>query len=190
MTGPIIRNYDKTVYKKCIKCRGWKPREDIIDEETQEVSIKRGFGRHPDSSDSLQSICLLCKNVMNVVARKRNVTQRIRHHTGTRCLTQLGDLAPKGLVANLEDYLGYKILSLVRHLSRELKNHESCKRTLKDALNEGYHIDHIKPLSSFPVIRDGAVDWGVFRECWAPTNLRAIPAGENLAKGATYDDKS
>lgn len=193
MTGPIIRNYDKRLYKKCIKCRAWKPREALTNDEG--VDIKKGFGNHNDSSDGLQSICYTCKNVMNNKARSRNVTARIRHHTGTRCLTQLGkEHTPKNFVANLEDYLGYKISTLVRHLSKDLKTREGSKRKLRDALNEGYHIDHIKPLSKFPVIVDEAagalshVDWDVFRECWAIENLTAIPAEENLAKGAKYDE--
>ncbi len=194
MAGPIIRNYDKRIYKKCIKCRGWKARDDILGEDGD--NIKRGFGKHASSSDGLQSICLLCKNAMNVKARSRNVTQRIRHHTGTRCLTQLGKIAPKNLVANLEEHLGYKIRTLVRHLSTDLKEREGKGRKLRDALSEGYHIDHIRPLSSFEVVNCGGiggdairyVDWVTFRDCWAISNLQAIPSAENLAKGAQFDD--
>ena len=189
MVGPIVRDYDKRLYKKCIKCRSWKPREDL--EDANGTLVKRGFGKHADSSDGLQSICFLCKNVMGNKAREKNVTARIRHHTGTRCLTQLGKaLTPPNFVANLEDYLGYKISTLVKHLSADLKSREGKSRKLRDALNDGYHIDHITPLSSFDVIGEGMageemVDWDTFRECWAISNLRAIPAEENLAKGAS-----
>ena len=195
MVGPIVREFDKRIWKKCIKCRGWHPREDILNEDGS-VQRKHGFGKHEDSSDGLQSICFFCKNAMNIKSRSRNVTARVRHHTGTRCLTQLGKkLTPPKFVANLEDYLGYKIPTLVKALSRDLKEREGPKRKLRDALNEGYHIDHIKPLSSFPVIyRTQAqveeVDWDVFRECWSITNLRAIPADENLAKGADYETQA
>lgn len=181
------RTYDKKLYKKCIKCRNWYPREDIEDAHDGHV-LKRRFGRNEQSSDGLQSICYSCKNVLNTTARSKNATQRIRHHTGTRCLTQLGKVAPKGFVANMEDYLGYKITTLVKALGKRLKEDEGPKRKLRDALNEGYHIDHVVPLSSFKVVGDdGAIDWDVFRECWAITNLRAIPADENLAKGATHE---
>jgi hypothetical protein len=187
MVGPIIRNYDKRIYKKCIKCRAWYPREDILDDDGNLVT-KHGFGKHADSSDGLQSICFTCKNAMNIKARSRNVTSRIRHHIGTRCLTQLGKTyTPIQFVACLEDYLGYKITTLVKSLQKDLKEREGAKRKLRDALNEGYHIDHIKPLSSFPVITHGVVDWDEFRKCWAVDNLSAIPADENLAKGATYE---
>ncbi len=187
MVGPIVRNYDKRIYKKCIKCRAWYPREDILGDD-DEVVIKHGFGAHADSSDGLQSICFLCKNTMNNKARNMNVNARVRHHTGTRCLTQLGKTyTPKEFVKNLEDYLGYRITTLTKALGKDLKEREGPKRKLKDALNEGYHIDHKRPLSSFPVIVKGVVDWDAFRECWEISNLRAIPADENLAKGATYE---
>ncbi len=191
MAGPLVREYDRKLYKKCIKCRTWKPREDITDDDGN-ITAKRQFGKHESSSDGRQSICYACKNISNAKARERNPSQRIRHHTGTRCLTQLGEQAPPSFVANLEDYLGYRINTLVKALSRDLKEREGKSRKLRDALNEGYHIDHIQPLSSFEVVyRDKhqikQVDWDIFRECWAISNLRAIPADENLAKGATID---
>ena len=180
---------DKRVYKKCIRCREWKPRGDILS-PAGEVEEGKGFGVHADTDDGLQVICFVCKNKFGTARRNQNVRQRIRHHTGTRCLTQLGDAAPTGFTAKLETYLGYKIATLVRHLGADLKAREGPKRKLVDALNEGYHIDHIHPLSLFPVRTqdlikgpDG-VDWEAFRECWRMDNLRAIPGEENLKKGA------
>jgi len=202
---------DKRLYKKCIKCRAWKPREDILN-NVGEVEEKHGFGAHETSSDALQSICFACKNKMNNTARDKNITARIRHHTSTRCLTQLGkSLTPLNFVANLEDYLGYKIATLVKHLSQDLKRREGPKRKLRDALVEGYHLDHIRPLSLYKVVCSRAsvvvvgevgqyvesnedrvswVDWEQFRLCWAMENLTAIPGAENLAKGAKYTPTS
>ncbi len=202
MPGPSIRTYDKKTHKKCIKCRRWLLRANIED-ESGEVVAKRRFGLNEDSSDGLQSICYSCKNISNTRARSKNATQRIRHHTGTRCLTQLGKSAPSQFVLCMEDYLGYKIVALVKALGKDLKEREGPKRKLRDALNEGYHIDHIIPLSTFPVImsaemarnlgegaKEGDVDWTAFRDCWAITNLRAIPAEENLAKGAKHETQA
>lgn len=177
--APIVKNYDKKTHKKCIKCRQWKSRED-------------DYGKHELAADGLQSICKACKNLMNKSAREKNVTARLRHHIATRCATQLGDLTPSGFTSDLEDYLGYRIRALVKHLSRDLKEREGKDRKLRDALNEGYHVDHRRPLSSFEVVymdkhADWHVDWEAFKECWAIENLTAIPAAENLAKGATWD---
>jgi len=60
-------------------------------------------------------------------------------------------------------------------------------------LEEGYHIDHIHPLSKFKVVVRSQqqvefVDWDAFKKCWAMENLRAIPATENLQKGAKTDE--
>ncbi len=189
---PNRRDFDRRLYKKCIKCRNFKPRENI--EQEDGTILKKGFGSH-NSSDGLQSICFTCKNVANTKARERNVTARIRHHTATRCTTQLGDAAPEGFVQDLEKYLGYKIKRLVRHLSQDLKDREGPKRKLRDALNEGWYIDHIKPLMLFKVIETDeagveSINWDVFRECWDIKNLSAIPATENLAKGAKYSEVS
>ncbi len=189
MVGPIVINYDRAIYKKCIKCRQWKAKEDHTDENGREW--KKAFGSHDDNADGYQVICYQCKGQANTAARKKNVAYRIRHHTGTRCLTQLGEHAPDEFVKNLEKYLGYKISALVKYLRKDLKAREGPKRSLRDALNEGYHIDHKVPLSSFQVVLEGnalpgSVNWVAFRECWAMTNLRAIPAEENLAKGAKH----
>ena len=187
MPGPNIINYDKRLWKKCIKCRTWRPREDLELEDG--TTKKHGFGEHDTSSDGLQSICFGCKGKMNKLAREKNPVARVRHHTATRCLTQLGDLAPDKFTENLEGHLGYKIRALVKALGKDLKDREGPQRKLRDALNEGYHIDHIRPLSSFDVTyRDKnqieCVDWDIFRECWAISNLSAITAEENLEKGA------
>ncbi len=194
MAGPIIVKVSRKTHKKCIKCRQWKKKDGE-------------FGKHADNDDGRQVICYACKNKAAKGDRARNVKDRIRHHTATRVTTQLGDAAPPHLIRDLEKYLGYKISALVKHLRKDLKEREGEKRSLKDALNEGYHIDHIRPLRLYQVVApkyisegvgDGenldaeldvedAVDWDCFRDCWRMENLSAIPAGENLRKGGRFD---
>lgn len=208
MTEPIVRNYDKKTHKRCIKCKKWQPRETTYDDETGEILEKACFGKHESSDDGLQSICQRCKNKMNTKSREQNTTARLRHHISTRCAFQLGKLMPDHFARDLEDYLGYRIKTLVKHLRVKLKEREGNDRKLRDALNEGYHVDHIKPLSSYMVIctecgdqtpyenddighdfmdvAEQYVDWEVFKLCWAVENLEAIPADENLKKGAKY----
>ncbi|PHR96681.1 MAG: hypothetical protein COA78_28495 [Blastopirellula sp.] len=181
MVEPIIRKHNRKIEKICIKCREWKKKDG-------------GFGKHDTSSDGYQSICTKCKGSANKSNRVNNIRATIRHHTATRCLTQLGDLAPEEFTKNIESYLGYRISELVDHLRSDLRKREGDSRKLLNAIQEGYHIDHIFPLSKFPVIIQSSegevVDWEVFRKCWAITNLSAIPAAENLAKGAKLIDLS
>ncbi len=190
MKGPIYqeKDYDKKTHKRCIKCRVWKLRKTDV-----EKGEKAGFGTHESSSDGLQSICHSCKNVANKDARTKNVPARLRHHIATRCLTQLGTHAPANFTQTLELHLGYKIRALVKHLRIDLQEREGKGRKLRDALNEGYHVDHKRPLSLFRVIIDdgsglGGVNWEEFQNCWDMDNLSAIPADENLAKGAKFDE--
>ena len=159
--------------KKCVKCGKKKSLEE--------------FGKHSDSSDGRQSYCRECKNALGDRRRSHDVPARLKHHTATRVKDQLGSLCPPNLTSQLEHLIGYRFERLAKILRKELQTREPGKK-LRDALDEGYHVDHIHPLSKFPVIRtDGDrtwVDWDAFRECWEPSNLRAIPAAENLAKGA------
>ncbi len=163
--------------KKCAKCGEVYP----------SVECAANFGASETSCDGLQSYCNKCKNELGKRRQKKNVVARIRHHIATRVATQLGDCAPDNCTKELEKHLGYTIRNLVRHLSAELREREGKK--LRDALEEGYHIDHIHPLSKFEVVIkeddwDDMIDWPAFRECWRIENLMAIPAAENLAKGA------
>lgn len=160
--------------KKCVKCG----KKKLLEE----------FGKHSDSSDGRQSYCRECKNRLGDKRRSDNVAARLKHHTATRVKDQLGSLCPPNLTSRLEFLIGYRFERLAKILRAELKEREPDKK-LRDALDEGYHVDHIHPLSRYQVIRvdeNGKkyVDWDEFRRCWDPSNLRAIPAAENLAKGA------
>lgn len=180
--GVEVRKHDRKVEKKCIKCRQWWPKDTH-------------FGVHDTSSDGLQSICKVCKKNANKDAQNKNVPTRIRHHTATRCLEQLKGYVPHAFTRNLEDYLGYKIKALVNHLRADLRGREGPERDLRAALNEGYHIDHIRPLSLYKVVVPDEenpgqmkVDWEEFRRCWDIKNLSAIPGKENLKKSNKWED--
>lgn len=45
----------------------------------------------------------------------------------------------------------------------------------------GWHIDHIRPVSSFNF---ESTDDPEFKECWALTNLQPLWAADNMKKGA------
>lgn len=157
--------------KRCAKCGLIKPLTE--------------FDPSCTSDDGHQSYCKGCKKDLGKRRQQRSVAARLRHHMATRIATQLGDNAPDGMTSKLDILLGYRIQTLVKALSTDLREREGKK--LRDALEEGYHVDHIKPLSSFKVIVGDHIDMEAFQECWAISNLRAIPAAENLAKGARIE---
>ena len=160
--------------KRCIKCHHRKKLEE--------------FGSHDDTEDGHQSYCKTCKNLLGKKRLQKNVSARLHHHMSTRITSQLGSLCPTNLTRDLEEYLGYPMGMLVKVLRERLSEDYPGKK-LRDVLNDGWHVDHIQPLMSFPIVSSegteaAKVDWNTFRRCWALTNLRAIPAEENLSKGS------
>lgn len=167
-----IRVPRKPRKKKCAKCGLTKQAE-------------KHFAKHSGSSDGRASYCNTCRNALNTKRRKENAGFRLKHHIATRCLKQLKATpggTPEELTKNLESYLGYRIWQLRIKLDNELRRNEGIN--LKEAIEQGYHLDHIKPLSSFDVKSASCPE---FVACWAIDNLRMIPADENLAKGAKQD---
>lgn len=77
-----------------------------------------------------------------------------------------------------ESLLGYSLDDLMAHLERMLPRGWS----LKKAIAAGWHLDHITPKVAF----DCASDSGV-RAAWCLSNLRLIPARENLRKNAKME---
>lgn len=156
--------------KKCIKCREIKPLSE--------------FGKHGSSEDDLQSICRVCKNERATERRNRDVRAKLHHHIATRVSSQLGNSCPKDITKTLEERLGYRVQTLVRHLRNRLSSDYPGQK-LRNVLNDGWHVDHIHPLMAFKVVlSDGSVDWEQFQQCWALDNLVCVPAEVNLAKGA------
>jgi hypothetical protein len=169
-----VRSYDRATHKKCIRCR--------------EVLLRDRFGDH-NSVDGKQSICFDCKNKRGKERREQNVRARLRHHISTRVISQLGAHCPEGVTRDLEHYLGYSFAELVRALSARLKQDYPDKK-LVHVLQDGWHVDHLYPLSRYKVVVGDQVDWEEFKRCWHPSNLAAIPAEDNLRKGAKVVDLS
>lgn len=71
------------------------------------------------------------------------------------------------------DAIGYTVEELRVHLERQFVKGMSWDNP------RAWHIDHIRPLSSFNIIEVGDDQ---FRECWALSNLRPLFAKDNVKK--------
>ncbi len=161
--------------KKCPKCGKKK------------FAINKFFDRKLDSSDGFQSYCKECKSDMHKRKRQTNINFRIRHHFTTRIRGQLAANCPIKLGRKeLNELLGYRLKDLRISLDAQIQRDEGIN--IRTAIDAGYHIDHIRPLVSFGCF-EVATEAGkeLFKECWAISNLKLIPAEDNLAKGAKYD---
>lgn len=160
-----IQSAVKVRKKKCAKCG-----------TSKELTF---FPKHSTSSDGLASYCKPCRNGLRK-RRHRNTRLRLRHHIYTRVASQLnkaGVPIPKGCVTDLDKYFGYRISVLRDYLAQDLKDREQI--TLKEAFDRNYHLDHRYPLSKFAIT---SIECQAFKDCWAMSNLRMIPALENLRK--------
>lgn len=76
-----------------------------------------------------------------------------------------------------EGLVGYGLDELIRHLKTTLPD----GFVWNDYINGGkLHIDHIIPISAHNFRTADDID---FKRCWALSNLRLIPAKDNLSKG-------
>ncbi|MEE9528435.1 MAG: hypothetical protein V3V88_00080 [Dehalococcoidia bacterium] len=129
------------------------------------------------------TVCKPCKNEMAKRRRRRDAVARFRHYIVSRLKNEWEeDEIPVDIYSGLEDYLGYKLTALKRHLRLELKEREGI--TLIKSFELGYHLDHRKPHKSFNMTEIGDAE---FKKCWGIENLWMIPAEVNLKKGARED---
>lgn len=155
----------KVKQKRCAKCGEKKPVED--------------FPKHGTSSDGRASYCRPCKNGLAKDRRLNNPIARLRHYIVTRIKNEFGDATPKDVHTELEGYLGYELWELKRSL--RIKVRADYGIGLVKSFKEDYHLDHIKPHSSFDIKAIGDEE---FKRCWAVDNLKMIPSQLNLQKGA------
>ena len=78
------------------------------------------------------------------------------------------------------DLLGYTREQLISHLEKQF----SPGMSWENYGSNGWHIDHIVPLSAFNYTDPSHID---FKRAWALSNLRPLWAAENLRKHAKLD---
>ena len=173
-TNVITKPKSKVRMKRCAKCQNKKALEF--------------FPKHSSSSDGHASYCASCRNNLHKERRKKDIVARLKHHIATRVAKQLANSdeskeSLKTLTSNLETYLGYKLFKLKKRLAQQVKSEYGV--SLREAFDLNYHVDHTKPLSLFNVT---SLSCQEFKDCWQISNLRLIPAEENLTKGARYNE--
>lgn len=155
----------KVPYKHCTKCCKKLPLSE--------------FPKNSDSSDGYGAYCRECKNQLSKERRFKDATARFTHYIVSRINNEFPkEEIPKDIETHLETYLGYKLWELRKALRMDLA---LIGIRLTQSFKEGWHLDHVKPHSSFPKHKIGDK---VFQACWAIENLKMIPATENLSKGA------
>jgi hypothetical protein len=111
--------------------------------------------------------------------RKRLATVAGSLHVRTANLMRVSLKRNKG-GQTVESVLGYTCSDLKNWLHKTMPN--GC--TWVDFISGGLHIDHIIPVTAFNFTSPEDID---FKRCWALSNLRLLPARENIIKSNHLD---
>ena len=79
-----------------------------------------------------------------------------------------------------EKLVGYTLQQLKEHIEKQFKNGMSWNTYGV----KGWHIDHIRPVSSFNITSTDCED---FKKCWALENLQPLWWCDNLSKNDKYE---
>jgi hypothetical protein len=79
------------------------------------------------------------------------------------------------------DLLGYSVEALEKHLRKTIPT----GFTWADFMSGALHIDHRIPLDAFNYTKPSDLD---FKRAWALSNLRLMPALDNIKKNAMLDE--
>lgn len=110
--------------------------------------------------------------------RQNDPLFRLRLTVSCAVRSSLRHLKRRDKPCGWERLVGYTKYELRDHLERQFKK----GMTWQNMGREGWHIDHIVPVSSFNIREPGDAE---FRACWALTNLRPEWQTDNLRKSAT-----
>jgi len=151
-------------YKFCFGCKK---------EKTFKCFGKKG--------DRLRSRCKECESKIMHNKRKENIDYKIN---GNMAKTIRISIHSDKHGMHWEDLVSYKINDLKKHLENGWTDGMSWDNYGEpNGPNSGWHIDHIKPVSSFIITSYECED---FKKCWALENLQPLWATTRIINGIEY----
>jgi len=115
----------------------------------------------------------------NIYARERRKEKGVRVAEGMRTAVYLSLKGEKD-GRSWEKLVGYTCSELMQHLENKFTKGMSWDNYGRN----GWHIDHIKPISSFNIRGKGCLD---FKKCWDIENLQPLWERHNIQKGNKLD---
>jgi molybdopterin converting factor small subunit len=112
--------------------------------------------------------------------RLKDYAFKLRSAIGTGITKSLKSNNLKKNRRSWQTMVGYTVLELKEHLEKQFKEGMSWN----NYTNKGWHIDHIRPVSSFNIT---SPDCEEFKKCWALENLQPLWAHENHVKSNKWN---
>ena len=162
------REKNKEKYLKAVKEKNRKWRKG-----NKEYTRKRNKEYYKNHKEELKKYFIEYGRNKNKTDLKYNLNVRMRRRIGD---SLKGNTNGK----RWEPLVGYTLNDLIDRL----KNTMPKGYTWENLLGGKLHIDHIIPISAFNFTRPEHTD---FKRCWELSNLRLLPARENLIKNAKLD---
>ena len=172
--------YNGQGQKWCKKCSTWKAPEEFA----SDCSKFDGHSTKCKLCDSANQRALRQTNSEKVRAHAReyqktrfrdNIQYRLRTLCKNRIWWALGGVGKAG---KTEALVGCSMLQLKEHLERQFVSGMSWE----NYGSKGWHIDHIRPCSSFDLTQQEQQ-----RKCFHYTNLRPLWAADNFSKSDKWD---
>lgn len=164
-------------YKKCGQCQTVKHRDMFY----KDRSNRSGLTNHCKSCRTEYSNEYCARPLVKQKRRKRENSRYESDKTYKLTKRMRASLRESVMIKSKkrtwEAILGFTVDELCRHLERTLSN----GMTLETALNSGYEVDHIIPVSALPCVDEMDDN---FQLLWSLSNLRIIPQSENRRKSA------
>lgn len=110
--------------------------------------------------------------------RKENPKWRISSNISRRISKTLKLQNVSKRKRHWEDLVGYTKEDLLKHLESKFEKGMNWEN-----YGSEWHIDHIKPISSFNIT---SLECKEFKKCWALNNLQPLWAKDNMRKGNRY----
>ncbi len=192
--------------KQCCRCKTWKEvsffhresrRRDGLDNRCKQCSYERGreyrklhpqlWQRNAQKKRDSMPPGLNAAKMREYREAHPDRIQATREKLLRNPINRLRCRMSGGIRASLlYGKRGYAWESLVGYTAEDLK------KRLEKTMPSGYiwndlpklHIDHIIPLSAFNVEDEHSID---FHRCWSLSNLRLLPAIDNIKKSAKLD---
>lgn len=181
-TGVSMRRKHTSEGKKCKACEVFKPLQEFY--ENKRIGTTYYYSsecKHCKTKYNANRLAIPEVKIQNRIMRNNRHKNRYKTEPMYRLRKILRDRFKKALQRAKVGKGSNKSLELLGCSPHFLFEH-LAKQLPEGAKWEDYHVDHIRPVSSFDLTNEQHM-----KECWNWRNLQLLTAHDNLTKGSKWE---